>query len=256
MARVTILGAGAMGTALAMHAARKGLEPALWANPHDAKALESIRTEGRHPALPEHVPPGLTIHGPEELEEALADCEVAVMGANSAGARSLARMVAGALGEARFVVSVAKGLEPESGLRISEVYSKELPDRVIVSVTGPCLASELAQGLPTAVVWGSARAEDARATGERFADRTYQIEYTDDVVGLELCSVLKNAAAIGIGMLDGMSELSHEGYSNAKAALFARAVRELTEVVVAPSFWDKTVHGLDQQPNQVEASVR
>ena len=126
-----------MGTALAMHAARKGLEPALWANQYDGRALESIRTENRHPALPEHIPAGLTVHGPDDLQEAAKGCEVAVMGANSATARSLAGMVGPALGDRRFVVSVAKGLEPESGLRMSEVYSQELPGATVVSVTGP-----------------------------------------------------------------------------------------------------------------------
>src|SRR2546429_2380970 len=133
MAQVTIFGAGAMGTAFAMHAARRDLEPALWANEHDARALESITSDNRHPALPEHIPPALTVYGPDQLQEAAKECEVAVMGANSATARSLARMVAGDLGDTRFVVSVAKGLEPESGLRMSEVYTQELPGRTIVS---------------------------------------------------------------------------------------------------------------------------
>ena len=244
MARVTVLGAGAMGTAFAMHAARKGLEPALWANQFDDRALQALRSENRHPALPEHIPAGLTIHGPDELRQAAEGCEVAVMAANSPGARSLAKMAAPVLDDTLFVVSVAKGLEPETGMRMSEVYSKELSGRTIVSVTGPCLAAELAQGLPTAVVWGSEDVEDARAAGERFSDRRYQIHYTDDVIGLELCSVLKNSAAIGIGMLDGLGEIAHEDYSNAKAALFTRGVHELTEVVTSMGGRPETVAGL------------
>jgi glycerol-3-phosphate dehydrogenase (NAD(P)+) len=244
MARVTVFGAGAMGTAFAMHSARLELDTALWANPFDARALETMRSENRHPALPEHLPPGVALHAADALQEAASGCEVAVVAANSAGARSLAQMIAGVVPAGTFVVSVAKGLEPDTGMRMSEVYSQELPGAVVVSVTGPCLAAELAEGLPTAVVWGAADAEQAREAGERFVDRNYQIEFTDDVLGLELCSVLKNAAAIGVGMLDGMAQLTHEQYSNAKAALFTRAVRELVMVITALGGRAETVTGL------------
>src|SRR5438309_11124014 len=81
MARVTVFGAGAMGTAVAMHAARRGLDVALWANPFDEKVLARIREDGRHPNLPEHIPSQLAIHGPDELDKAAAGCEIAVMGA-------------------------------------------------------------------------------------------------------------------------------------------------------------------------------
>jgi len=128
MAQVTVFGAGAMGTAFAMHAVRRGLDTALWANPYDARALAAMREDNRHPALPEHLPGGLTLHEHEALHDAARGCEVAVMGANSAGARSLARMVADAVPAEAFVVSVAKGLEPDTGRRMSEVYSEELPD--------------------------------------------------------------------------------------------------------------------------------
>src|SRR6266516_4807689 len=107
MARVTVFGAGAMGTAVAMHAARRGLDTALWANPFDERVLERIREDGRHPNLPEHLPSQLAVFGPNELEGAALGCEFAVMGASSAGARSLAGMVREAVHETPFVVSIA-----------------------------------------------------------------------------------------------------------------------------------------------------
>src|SRR5438445_4021371 len=132
-----------MGTAIAMHAARRGLDTALWANPFDEKALSSIREDGRHPNLPEHVPSQLAVHGPDELELAAEGCRVAIMGASSAGARSLAEMVRDRVPDVSFVVSIAKGLEPESGKRMSEVYGEELPGPTVVAMAGPCLAAEL-----------------------------------------------------------------------------------------------------------------
>ncbi len=215
-----------------MHAARLGLDTALWANPHDARVLEALRGEGKHPLLPEHLPAGVAVFGPDELAKAAAGVETAVMGANSHGARSLAKMCAEAASRAEVVVSVAKGLEPESGVRISEVYAQELGTEV-VAVGGPCLAAELAEGLPTAAVWASREEAVARGAGEPFENAAYQITYTDDVAGVELCSMVKNVAAIGLGFLDGIGRPTGEDFKNAKAALFTKATHELSQLVRA-----------------------
>jgi glycerol-3-phosphate dehydrogenase (NAD(P)+) len=244
MGRVTVFGAGAMGTALAMHAARVGLDVALWANPFDERALAAIREDGRHPALPEHLPASLALHGPDELDQAAGGCELAVMAASSAGARSLARMVKDAVAEARYVVSLAKGLEIETGKRVSTVYQEELPSSTVVVVAGPCLAAELALGAPSACVWSSDSIEDARAAGGPLEDTRYQLLYTDDVVGVEYCAVVKNVAAIGMGLLDGIGKLSDERFRNAQAALFTRAIHELSAVVEAVGGRPETAQGL------------
>jgi glycerol-3-phosphate dehydrogenase (NAD(P)+) len=244
MAHVTVFGAGAMGTAVAVHAARIGLDTALWANPFDGVALESIRDKGRHPGLPEHIPPSLAVFGPDELDAAAAGCEVAVMGSSSGGARSLAEMTRPAASHAPFVVSLGKGLEPETGKRMSELYTEEFPDATVIAVGGPGLAGELAGELPTAAVWGAATVDDARAAGQRFAHAAYQIAFTDDVIGLEYCTVLKNVAAIGMGFLDGMAKTDSVAYQNAKAALFTQAVRELSSAVEAVGGRRETAMGL------------
>jgi glycerol-3-phosphate dehydrogenase (NAD(P)+) len=239
-----VFGAGAMGTALAMHAARRGLDVALWANPHDARALEAIRAEGRHPALPEHVPAGLEVFGPDHLDRAADGCEVAVLAAHSTGARSLAAMVRDALDGTRFVVSLAKGLESDTGRRVSQVYEEEMEGAAVVAVGGPCLAPELAQGAPSAAVWGSRNVDDARSAGHLFQDRRYQLVYTDDVTGLEFCTMAKNVTAIGMGILDGLAKLANEPFRNAQAALFTRAVHELGEFVTAVGGRVETAMGL------------
>jgi glycerol-3-phosphate dehydrogenase (NAD(P)+) len=244
MGSVTVFGAGAMGTALAMHAARRGLDVALWANPYDDRALDAIRTDGKHPALPEHVPSALAVYGPDELEQASKGCVVAVLAATAAGARSLAGMVRDALPEARFAVSLAKGLEGETRSRVSQVYQEELPGRTVVAVGGPCLASELAEGSPSAAVWASGDVEDARAAGGPLVDGHYQLAFTDDVAGVEYCTVAKNVGAVGMGIVDGLGKFSAEHLRNAKAALFTRAVDELTILVEALGGRPETARGL------------
>lgn len=255
MARITVLGAGAMGTAFAMHAARVGLSTALWANEHDLAAYASMREERKHPLLPEHLPEGVDLHGPNELAEAARDVEIAVMAAHSAGARSLARMVLEHVVGARFIVSVAKGLEPGTGRRMTEVYGGEIPGPEIVAVGGPCLARELAEGLPTAAVFAAGSTAIAEEAGKPFDDRRYQLAYTDDVVGVELCSMMKNVAAIGLGLLDGLGKAAGADYQNAKAALFTQASREIVVLTAALGGREETAMGLAGIGDQLVTSL-
>jgi glycerol-3-phosphate dehydrogenase (NAD(P)+) len=244
-----------MGTAFAMHAARLGLPTALWANEHDLAAYAAMREDRRHPLLPEHLPDGLHLHGPNELDAAARDVEIAVMGANHSGARSLAGMVREAVGEARFAISVAKGLEPGSGSRMSQVYAEELQGPEVVAVGGPCLARELAERLPTASVWAAGSIDLAEEAGKPFDDPRYQLTFTDDVVGVELCSMMKNVAAIGLGILDGIGKVAGIGYQNAKAALFTKAAREIVELVAAGGGRADTAMGLAGIGDQLVTSL-
>jgi glycerol-3-phosphate dehydrogenase (NAD(P)+) len=233
-----------MGTAFATHSARLGLPTVLWANPYDERALAALRSEGKHPLLREHLPAGVEVLGPEDLARAAEGCEIAVMGANSHGARSLAVRVRDALGSPRHVVSVAKGLEPETHARISVVYGEVLGRTDVVAIGGPCLAAELADGDPTAAVWASADLGAAEAAGSPFESPAYQLTYTDDVAGVEYCSMVKNVAAIGLGFLDGIGKPTGEDFKNAKAALFTKAAHELAELVEACGGRTETALGL------------
>lgn len=255
MARVTVLGAGAMGTAFAMHAARVGLPTSLWANEHDLAAYAAMRDERKHPLLPEHLPEGVELHGPSELGAAARDVEVAVMAANSSGARSLATMVFEHVAGARFAISVAKGLEPETRKRMSEVYGEVIAGPDVVAVGGPCLARELAEGLPTAAIWAASSAAIAEEAGKPFDDRRYQLVFTDDVVGVELCSMMKNVAAIGLGLLDGLGSATGIRYHNAKAALFTQASHEIVQLVTALGGRPETATGLAGVGDQLVTSL-
>jgi glycerol-3-phosphate dehydrogenase (NAD(P)+) len=253
--KTAVFGAGAMGTAVAMHAARRGHDVTLWASPYDARALDQLRVDGTHPSLQWTLPAEVRLCGPDELASAAAGAEVAILGANSHGARSLAREVAPHLASARVAVSVAKGLEPGTGLRMSQVYGEELAATPIVSVGGPCLATELAQGSPTAGVWAAATLETARDAGHAFDAATYQLTYTDDVIGVELCAMMKNVAAIGLGMLDGLGKPTGEDFKNAKAALFTKAAHEIVELVGASGGRAETAFGLAGIGDQLVTSL-
>ena len=151
---------------------------------------------------------------------------------------------------------VAKGLEPETGKRsLTEVYAEELAGIPIVTVGGPCLATELAEGLPTASVWAGAPLELATQAGRPFDGRTYQLTYTDDVIGVELCAMMKNVAAIGLGMLDGIGQPTGEDFKNAKAALFTKAAHEIVDLVSACGGRAETAFGLAGIGDQLVTSL-
>jgi glycerol-3-phosphate dehydrogenase (NAD(P)+) len=245
MTRIGVFGAGAMGTAFAMHLARQENRVALWASPFDEAILATLIDERRHPALPEHLPESLSIMSPDELEAAAKDLDLAIMGAHSGGARTLARLVLeGCEDELPLVVGVAKGLEPETGKRMSEVYAEEFGHDRVVTIGGPCLAGEVAQGLPTAAVFAALNTAAAESAAGAFRSATFKVSVTDDVVGVELCTVAKNIAAIGMGILDGLANVSGLNYSNAKAAVFTQGVRELSRFVVALGGRPETANGL------------
>jgi glycerol-3-phosphate dehydrogenase (NAD(P)+) len=193
--------------------------------------------------------------GPAELTEAARGAEIVILGANSHGARSLAHQIAPAIAGARVAVSIAKGLEPATGLRMSQVYTEEFPEVPIVCVGGPCLATELAQGLPTAGVWAASTVEIARDAGQPFDAATYQLTFTDDVVGVELCAMMKNVAAIGLGLLDGIGKPTGEDFKNAKAALFTKAAHEIVELVGASGGRAETAFGLAGIGDQLVTSL-
>jgi glycerol-3-phosphate dehydrogenase (NAD(P)+) len=233
-----------MGTAIAMHLARKGNRTVLWASEFDRSVLSALLEERRHPALPEHLPDSLEVLGPGSLDEAADGLEIAVMGANSGGARTLARIVMDRCGSLPLVVGVAKGLEPQTLKRMSEVYAEEVGHGRVISVGGPCLAGEVAQGLPSAVVFASKHAQSAEAGADAFRSSVYHVSITDDLAGVEYCMVAKNVTAMGLGILDGLGKGIGFEYRNAKAALFAQACTELVELVVALGGRAETANGL------------
>ncbi len=244
VAVVTVFGAGAMGTALAIHLARKGEQVTLWGSEYDARVLPELTERRSHPALPERLPDRLRVLGPQELKEAAAGSNIAVMAANSGGARSLARMVASVLEPGHIVVSIAKGLEPDTRWRMTEVYAEETGGRPVVAVGGPALAAEVAEGLPCAAVFGGEDDAALREAAKVFHGESYVVHTTADCLGLEYCGTAKNVGAIGAGILEGIGQRREQAYKNARAVLFTGAATEMGDLVEALGGRRETALGL------------
>ncbi|MFM8471545.1 MAG: NAD(P)H-dependent glycerol-3-phosphate dehydrogenase [Limisphaerales bacterium] len=231
---ITVLGAGAWGTALAKLLRESGHEVALWG--HDPAHLADVRTSGRNerylPGVP--LPPGL--HCEAELTAALRGASEVIVAVPSRAFRE----VAGALKDFRgLAVSVTKGIEHDSGLTMCGVLQVCAPRARIVALSGPTLALEVARGIPTAIVAASTDLSVASLVQSLFHRPAFRVYTSTDPLGVELGGALKNVIAIAAGMGDGL------GFGdNAKAALVTRALAEMRRLGVACGAQAETFTGL------------
>ena len=230
--RITILGAGSWGTALAVHLGVSGVECVLWGRDHELiEQMVDLREN------PKYLP-GVTI--PEgvkftsSLEEAITFGEILFLVVPSHGMRSIVTQVKGLLDRQglaeKVYVSCAKGVENESLAFMSEVIEdvlgKEISDSIAV-LSGPSFAKEVAQGLPTAVTVASKNLDLAKALQDILSYGTFRAYTSEDLRGVEVGGAVKNVLAIAVGISDGM------GFGlNARAALITRGLREIVRLGV------------------------
>jgi glycerol-3-phosphate dehydrogenase (NAD(P)+) len=235
---VGVLGATAWGTTLAVLAALRGHRLRLWArDEEEAKRLEQAGESRRQPGL--RFPPSLEITS--DPHRAFADADLVVLAVPSHRLRDNLRRVRRALTLTTTVLSAVKGLEAESGLRMSEVIQEELPSlaRPVCVLSGPNLSREIAQGLPAASVIACTDPEEAGRVQRALMAPSLRIYTSSDVVGVEMAGALKNVLAIGAGLADGL------GYGdNAKAAFLTRGLAEITRLGVALGAQPLTFAGL------------
>ncbi|MEQ2007166.1 MAG: NAD(P)H-dependent glycerol-3-phosphate dehydrogenase [Limisphaerales bacterium] len=231
---ITVLGAGAWGTALAKLLRESGNEVALWG--HDPAHLADVRTSGRN----ERYLPGVTlpagIHCEDDLAEALRDTSEVIVAVPSRALREVACALADFRGLA---VSVTKGIEHDSGLTMCGVLQACAPKARVVALSGPTLALEVARGVPTAIVAASADLGAAALVQRLFHRPAFRVYTSTDLPGVELGGALKNIIAIAAGVGDGL------GFGdNAKAALVTRALAEMRRLGVACGAQAETFAGL------------
>lgn len=238
MRRVTILGAGSWGTALAVHLGRVGHDVKLWARDSSlASDIEKRRANAVY--LPDvSLPDSVTVT--DVMAEALCDTELIVSAIPSHGCRAVMRMAAPFVSPRATIVSATKGLEAETLLRMSEVIGEELgtgPSVVVLS--GPSFAIEVAQQLPTAVLAASNDPRAIEMVQAEFRSAYFRLYGSADVVGVELVGALKNIIAIAAGVVEGLG-LGH----NALAALITRGLAEISRLAAAAGGRRETPSGL------------
>jgi glycerol-3-phosphate dehydrogenase (NAD(P)+) len=237
--RVTVVGGGAWGTALADLLARKGERVTLWAR--EAEVIDGVnRRHSNDMFLPgAELAPALRAEG--DLTAALRGVETVVSAAPSHAVRDVMTQASRALSDARpLVVSVSKGLDPASLERPSCILGEVLPAGTPVAVlSGPSFAWEVFQRQPTAVVAASEVDDVAQRAQRLFSTSYFRVYSHTDVVGVELAGALKNVIALAAGILEGLGL----GF-NPRAALVTRGLAEITRLGVTLGAEPMTFAGL------------
>jgi glycerol-3-phosphate dehydrogenase (NAD(P)+) len=232
--RITVVGAGAWGTALARLLHQGGNEVTLWG--HIAEWLEEIRQTGRNdrflPGI--EVPREVELQG--DLARAIQTAECIVVAVPSQPYREVTRHLGQYSG---LIVSVTKGIEYHTGLTMCGILAENAPRAKGAALSGPTFAIEVARDIPTAIVAASRDEPTARQVQELFSRPTFRVYTSTDLLGVELGGALKNVIAIAAGTGDGL------GFGdNSKAALVTRAIVEMRRLGVACGAQGETFTGL------------
>ena len=225
MANVGVMGAGSWGTALALLLHSNGHQVTVWSI--NEEEVEMLSKEREHKSKL----PGVKI--PEDMvftsdmETAIKEKEFLVLAVPSAFTRGTARNMKPFVKEGQIIVDVAKGIEEDTLMTLSQQIEEEIPQANVAVLSGPSHAEEVGRGLPTAVVIGAKTEETARYLQEMFMNHVFRVYISPDMLGMELGGALKNVIALAAGIADGM------GYGdNTKAALITRGIAEIARLGV------------------------
>ncbi len=234
--KITVIGSGSWGTALACTLADNGHRVTLWSFlEREAKALVNDREN-------KEFLPGVKI--PENIEittdiKCVCDAEMVVFAVPSKFVRDRARDFAPYIPKGCIVVNVAKGLEEDTLMRLSQVITDEIPQCRVAVLSGPSHAEEVGRKLPSTCVAASGDIETAKEVQDAFINPYFRIYVNDDIIGVELGGALKNLIALAAGVCDGI------GFGdNAKAALMTRGLAEISRLGVKMGAKAETFAGL------------
>ena len=226
MAKISIIGAGSWGTALAWLLHNNGHEVRVWSIMEDE--IEMLRTKREH----EQKLPGVKL--PEDMEfttdlkESLTDRDLVVLAVPSPFTRSTSQKMAPFVKEGQIIVNVAKGIEEATLMPLSDIIEQEIPQANVAVLSGPSHAEEVGKGLPTTCVAGAKTKETAEYIQNIFMSPVFRVYTSPDLLGIELGAALKNVIALAAGTAGGL------GYGvNTKAALITRGIAEISRLGIA-----------------------
>ena len=237
MAKISVLGAGSWGTALAVVLHKNGHEVTIWSIAQDE--IDMLKKEREHkdklPGVKIAEEIGLTT----DMKEAISGRDMLVVAVPSPYIRSTAKSMAPYVEDGQLLVSVAKGIEEGTLMTLSAILEQEIPQAEVAVLCGPSHAEEVGIGLPTTLVAGAKRKETAELVQSTFMNEVLRVYTSPDVLGMELGASLKNVIALAAGMADGL------GYGdNTKAALITRGISEIGRLALKMGAKYETLSGL------------
>lgn len=235
--QVSIIGDGGWGTALALVLAGNGHNVTVWGPFSDY--ISEIRESSENRKFL----PGIKL--PEEIqwthtrEEAAADADMAVIAIPSKFFEQVVSSFSSIIPRRCMLVSVTKGLQADSGMRMTQLAGKLLGRNDVAALSGPSHAEEVARGIPTAVVVASQDPHRAKHIQDIFTTKFFRVYTSTDIVGVEFGGALKNIMAIAVGVSDGL------GFGdNTRAALMTRGLAEMRRLGCTYGASEETFAGL------------
>jgi glycerol-3-phosphate dehydrogenase (NAD(P)+) len=237
LSRISVLGAGAWGTALALSLARRGgHQLCLWS--HSSTLAEQLSDAGENLLyLPGFILP-VDIYVTSDLPRAIFEADILLCVTPSQHLRGVISHIAPMLTRNQIILSASKGLEETSFLRMSQVIAS-VTENPLGVLSGPSFAQEVAANIPTALVAASHSNQVAQTIQRDFSSPSLRVYTNDDVTGIELGGSLKNVIALAAGVANGLN-LGH----NSSAALITRGIAEITRLAVACGGRRQTLAGL------------
>lgn len=237
MAEIGIIGAGSWGSALAVHLHKLGNHITVWS------CIESEIKELKETHENKSKLPGVILADDIEftcdLEASMKNKEVLVLAVPSPFIRSTAHKMAEFIKDGQKVVNVAKGIEENTLMTMSQIIEEELKVADVAVLSGPSHAEEVGRGIPTMIVVGSKKKESAVYLQDLFMSESFRVYISSDVLGIEIGAALKNVVALAAGVADGL------GYGdNTKAALITRGIAEIARLGISMGGRIETFYGL------------
>lgn len=237
MSKVGVLGAGSWGTALALLLETNGHEIIMWSI--DKNEVEMLQEQREHvtklPGI--KLPDSMVITN--EIEYAIQGMDFCVLAVPSPFTRSTARMMKPYVSENQIIVDVAKGIEENTLMTLSEQILDEIPWANVAVLSGPSHAEEVGKGLTTSVAIGAKDKDTAEFLRDAFMNERFRVYINSDILGIELGGSLKNVVALAAGIADGLG-----CGDNAKAALITRGIAEITRLGIKMGGKAETFAGL------------
>lgn len=236
MAKVSILGGGSWGIALAVLLHKNGHEITVW-SAREAK-IEMLKEKHELEMLPGVRLPEDTVFTTDD-REAVEGQDLLVMAVASSFTRSTAHRLSALVAPGQKILNVAKGIEEHTLMTLSEIIEQEIPQADVAVMSGPSHAEEVGRGIPTTIVVGAKSKETAEYIQNLFMNEAFRVYISPDILGMELGGALKNVVALAAGIADGL------GYGdNTKAALITRGLAEIARLGMAMGGKFETFCGL------------
>jgi glycerol-3-phosphate dehydrogenase (NAD(P)+) len=237
MAKVGVIGAGSWGVALSTVLDANGHEVTVWSCIEEE--VRMLNEEHEHKSKLPGIKLSKGIAFTTDLEEAIKEKEMVVVAVPSPYIRSTAKQMQPFVQEGQLLVDVAKGIEEESLMPMTEIIAEEIPQAQVGILSGPSHAEEVGRKMPTTIVAGAKKKSTAEHIQNIFMNSYFRVYTSPDVLGIGLGGSLKNVIALAAGMADGLG-----CGDNTKAALITRGIKEISRLAETLGAYDETVMGL------------